>query len=355
MRWQVDLHSTSSRPEDLGRAAWKIPGETRTKSSKRKLIANAAHHTSSRPEDLGRVAWKIPGETRTKNSKRTFFANAANSTSSRPEDLGCATWKIPGETHTKNPKQRNSLRMRHTVRVPDQRILGASPERSPGETRTKKFNAKINCERGTWYKFPTWGSWAHRLKDPQEKHIRELQSENSLRMRHTVRVPELTAKILWHTAKSGKITSAAAVSLSLHKSQSAGGDYHVTVLNLPLSNTKHRHTCVRSSLAPIFSTSPRLNSLVKPVTAWLLLNLSEQAYHFLFVSNAEKYTHSNTNAISSKCQADHGAAHAVTEELIVAQSHQNHKPDKCWQHLVIDQNSCGKFLSVLKLVMNVSY
>ena len=84
-----------------------------------------------------------------------------------------------------------------------------------------------------------------------------------------------------------------------------------------------------SSLAPIFSTSARLNSLVKPVTTWLLLNLSEQAYHFLFVSNAEDYSRSNTNAISSKCRADHAAASAVTEELIVAQSHQNHKTDEC--------------------------
>ena len=300
---------------------------------------------------LGMSPERSPVETRTKNSKWKFIANAAHGTSSRPQHLGRTTWKIPGETHTKYPKRKNSSRMRHTVRVPNLRILGTSPERSPVETRTQKFKAKIHRERGTRYEFPTWGSWARRLKDPQEKHIQKLQSENSLRTRNTVRVPELTTKILWYTAESGKITSAAAVSLSQHKSQSAEGDYHVNVLNLPLSNTKHRHTRVRSSLAPIFSTSTRLNSLEKPVTTWLLLNLSEQAYHFLFVSNAEEYTRSNTNAISSKCRADHAVARAVTEELIVAQSHQNHKTDKCWQHLVIDQNSCGEFLSVLQLVM----
>ena len=64
-------------------------------------------------------------------------------TSSRPEDLGRAAWKIPGETHTKNPKRKNSPRMRHTVRVPDLRILGASPERSSGETHTKTSKRKL--------------------------------------------------------------------------------------------------------------------------------------------------------------------------------------------------------------------
>ena len=35
-----------------------MPGETHSKNPKRKFIANAAHGKSSRPEDLGRVAWK---------------------------------------------------------------------------------------------------------------------------------------------------------------------------------------------------------------------------------------------------------------------------------------------------------
>ena len=155
-----------------------MPGETRSKNPKRKFIANATHGTSSRPEDLGRVAWKIPrrntykknqsenlsrtrhtarvpdlrilgaspserppGETHTKISKRTFIANAAHGTSSRPQDIGRAAWKIP---------RRNTY---------------------------KKFKAKTLRERGTLYEFPTWGSWARRLKDPQEKGGRYLTAK----------------------------------------------------------------------------------------------------------------------------------------------------------------------------------
>ena len=322
----VDLHGTSSRPEDLGRVAWKIPVETRTKNSKRKFIENAAHGTSSRPEDLGPVAWKIPVETRTKNSKRKFIENAAHGTSSRPEDLGRVAWKIPVETRTKNSKRKFIENAAHgTSSRPED--LGRVAWKIPVETRTKNSKRKFieNAAHGTSSRPEDLGRVAWKI-------LRRNTYKN------------IKAKI--HRERGARFEFPSPRS----QSQSTEGDYHVNVLNLPLSNIKHRHTRVRSSLAPIFSTSARLNSLVKPVTTWLLLNLSEQAYHFLFVSNAEEYTRSNTNAISSKCRADHAAARAVTEELIVAQSHQNHKTDKCWQHLVIDQN-CGEFLSVLKLVM----
>ena len=95
---------------------------------------------------------------------------------------------------------------------------------------------------------------------------------------------------------------AAAVSLPQHKSQSAECDCRINVLNLPLSNTKHRHTRVRCSLAPIFSAFTRLISWEKPVTTWLLLNLPEQAYHILFVSYAVEYARSNKNTISSSAE-----------------------------------------------------
>ena len=119
-------------------------------------------------------------------------------TSSRPEDLGRVAWKIPSRnTH-------------------------------------KKFKAKINRERGKRYEFPTWGAWARRLKYPHKKLAQKIQSENSSRRRHTARVPELTTELLWHTAESGKITSAAAaVSLPQHKSSRPNTIYRVNVLNLP--------------------------------------------------------------------------------------------------------------------------
>ena len=50
----------------------------------------------------------------------------------------------------------------------------------------KKSKAKIHRERGTWYEFPPWGSWARRLKDPKEKHIQKKIKAKIYRERGTL-------------------------------------------------------------------------------------------------------------------------------------------------------------------------
>ena len=183
--------------------------------------------------------------------------------------------------------------------------------KDPRRNTYKNFEEGIHRERGTRYEFPTWGSWARRLKDPQEKHI---QLNTQPKAEHP----------------------AAAVSLPRHKKS-------VGRMRLP---HKRPQSAAVEHQTPTYPRSFQFGANIlsfhspyffgKTGDNLAATKFARTSIPHLFVSNAVEYARSNTNAISSSAELTMPPrARAVTEELIVAQSHQKLQN---WQVLTASGN-----------------
>ena len=143
----------------------------------------------------------------------------------------------------------------YTVRVPYLRIWTSRLTDARRNT-FEKSKAKMYRERGTRYEFPPWGSWACRLKDPQEKHI-QLKFYNTQ--------PKAEKSPCSSSLAASAQKSVGRMRLPYKRPQSAAVEHQTP--------TYPRSFPFGANILSFHS----LISLEKPVTTWLLLNLPEQA------------------------------------------------------------------------------